>query len=391
MMITRQHKFGFTLVEIMVAIAVSSILMLGVMQIFSSNKRANMIGGGLARVQENARFAMRKLTQDMRMAGYVGCGGQLKNHLDPTATGYSDDLFDIESATGGWEYTNGASTSVTGPAASTAYPLPPTIAAAPTTDADDWANQKAEDLHTTIQGLALPGSDVLILKWAEGGDFGFTIDGTPNNTLATTAKTSTPIEQGTIMAITDCSAGDVFMKVNKAGSINLNKGVASGIFPGNQNPKTSDWSHTYLNGAEPMFFIARAYYIGVGTSGEPALFRITYVRGTGAGDYVIDELAEGVENMQVLFGEDVNGDRLADRYVTADQVHNSESVAADRDHKQISSLKVALLVRSPSEVKPTTSGGTTYNLLGADITAPDDRRLRYVFNSTVKLRNKGLK
>lgn len=384
----KQHKSGFTLVEIMVAIVISSILMLGVMQIFSSNKRANMIGSGLARVQENARFAMRKLSQDMRMAGYVGCGGQLKNHLDETDPNYSDELFDIESPTGGWEYSNGASTSVTSPAAASAYPLSATIAAATTGNADKWDSQKGGDLDASLAGKVLPGSDVLILKWADGGDINFVITGVPS---ASTAKASgkTNIEQDTIMAITDCSAGDVFMKNNNASSTTLTKGTATGHSPGNKLPSKSDWSHNYPNGATAMFFISRAYYIGVGTSGEPALFRNTYVKGTT--DYVTDELAEGVENMQVLFGEDVNGDNLADRYVTADQVHNYETTVADRKHRNINALKVALLVRSPQESKPTASGGTTYNMLGTDITAPSDRRLRYVFTNTVKLRNKGLK
>jgi type IV pilus assembly protein PilW len=375
MISTRHYKSGFTLVELMVAIVVSSILMLGVMQIFSSNKRANMMGGGLARVQENARFAMRKITQDMRMAGYVGCAGNLKNHLDDTDDDYSDDLFDIESATAGWEFTNGSSPSATRPTGT--YTLSSTIAAS-ATNASKWDNDNGDNLHDTLDDLAIPGSDVLILKWAEGGDFAFNITNTTGNAVAnTTAATNIP--QDTILAITDCSAGDVFMKANNASSSSLSKGVAAGHYPGNKNPASSNWSHNYTMGATALYFISRAYFIGVGTSGEPALYRMTYV--TGTTNPVVDELAEGVENMQVLFGEDAGTDNVADRYVTGDNV---------TDHKKVSSLKVALLVRSPNEVKPSASS-TTYTLLGTNITAPNDRRVRYVFNSTVKLRNKGLK
>jgi type IV pilus assembly protein PilW len=83
--------------------------------------------------------------------------------------------------------------------------------------------------------------------------------------------------------------------------------------------------------------------------------------------------------MQVLYGEDVNGDGMPERYVTADRVS---------DHATVVALKVALLIRSLEEVKPIEES-INYDLLGTTIRAPNDARLRYVVTSTVKLRNKG--
>ena len=64
---------GLTLVELMIAMTISSILMVGISNIYSSSKQAYKINDEFSVLQENARLAFRFLTQDIRMAGYVGC------------------------------------------------------------------------------------------------------------------------------------------------------------------------------------------------------------------------------------------------------------------------------------------------------------------------------
>ncbi|MGD8483348.1 MAG: PilW family protein [Thioalkalispiraceae bacterium] len=384
---------GFTLVEIMIAIAISSILMLGVTQIFSANKRGSMISNGLGRIQENARYAMRKLTQDMRMAGYTGCSGKYDNHLDKTDPAYDDDLFEIENATGGWEYTGGSSTSVTQPGVGTAYQLPSSIAL--DSDATNWEDTDDGDaLPASLVARAIPGSDVLILKWAAEPDSSYNFQvknmNTTKEAINTVAQTNIPA--GTIVIITDCSQGDIFQNTSNANASSVARGTAGSHKPGNTNPGSTNWSHNYPSGATLLQFISRAYFIGIGASGEPALWRATYIEGTATG-IVYEEIAEGIENMQVLYGEDVNAvndtadddndvpPTTIDRYVTAQQL---------TDHFHVAGLKVALLARSTEEVKQSASSDT-YTLLDTPIASPSDRRMRYVFTSTVKLRNRGIK
>ncbi len=75
MSITRQFKpypRGLSLIELMIAIVVSSILMLGIVQVFSLNKRIYGAQDDAARMQESGRYAFNLLMQDLRRAGYFG-------------------------------------------------------------------------------------------------------------------------------------------------------------------------------------------------------------------------------------------------------------------------------------------------------------------------------
>ena len=49
---------GFTLVELMVALAVSLLLLAGVIQVYLSSKQAYRVQDNVARIQESGRLAM---------------------------------------------------------------------------------------------------------------------------------------------------------------------------------------------------------------------------------------------------------------------------------------------------------------------------------------------
>ncbi len=67
---THRRQRGFTLVEIMVALAIAIILLVGVYSVYLASKRGYALQDGLARQQENGRFAVEFLNRDLRMAGY---------------------------------------------------------------------------------------------------------------------------------------------------------------------------------------------------------------------------------------------------------------------------------------------------------------------------------
>ena len=85
-----QH--GLTLIELMVAMAIFSILMLGVSNVFTANKRNYAIQEQLARLQENSRFAFSVMTQDLRNAGFAGCNPDINSLLNPAGAGFSTAL-----------------------------------------------------------------------------------------------------------------------------------------------------------------------------------------------------------------------------------------------------------------------------------------------------------
>ena len=63
---------GLTLVELMVALAIGSFLMIGAIQIYNQSRQAFVINESIARVQETAQFAMDTIEADLRMASNWG-------------------------------------------------------------------------------------------------------------------------------------------------------------------------------------------------------------------------------------------------------------------------------------------------------------------------------
>jgi len=63
---------GFTLIELMVALAISAIVMMALIQVFSSQQRTFSQQSDLANTQSLARNALFQMARDIRMAGYTG-------------------------------------------------------------------------------------------------------------------------------------------------------------------------------------------------------------------------------------------------------------------------------------------------------------------------------
>lgn len=64
---------GFGLIEIMVAMVLGLIVSMGIVQIFIASKGTYQSQDAAARMQEDARFALSKLVQEIRMTGMYGC------------------------------------------------------------------------------------------------------------------------------------------------------------------------------------------------------------------------------------------------------------------------------------------------------------------------------
>ena len=86
---TRHANAGLSLIEIMVALAIAAILLFGLSQIFIGSKNVYRLQEGMSRVQENARFVLQYLENNVRMAGYMGCG----NDVDLTVKAGSPPAF----------------------------------------------------------------------------------------------------------------------------------------------------------------------------------------------------------------------------------------------------------------------------------------------------------
>lgn len=63
---------GFTLVELMVAMAIGLLIILAVGSVFVGARQSYQDNEALARMQENARYALEMLTHDLKHAGFMG-------------------------------------------------------------------------------------------------------------------------------------------------------------------------------------------------------------------------------------------------------------------------------------------------------------------------------
>ncbi|MBF0369105.1 MAG: PilW family protein [Magnetococcales bacterium] len=61
---------GFTLVELMVAMTLGLVLLTGIIRILQSNQDTYQLQEGVGEIQENGRFVLDFLAQDMRMTGF---------------------------------------------------------------------------------------------------------------------------------------------------------------------------------------------------------------------------------------------------------------------------------------------------------------------------------
>lgn len=357
---TRKTLSGFGIVEIMVAMTISLVLLIGVVEIFSGSKKSYSMTENLSRMQENGRFAMDALVRHIRMAGFLPCktSGNIVNTLNST----SPMLDFFGGAIKGYE--GGVSA------------FPATFPASGTSPGDRVATSDA----------------IIVLK---GGDETYHVTSHVANAATVHLGKEHNLNPGQVVMMCDGENAAIFQITNSNQSnktIVHNEGAGS---PGNCTKAmggSGDCSNqagiqstAYTDGGQVVTFEGHAYYVGVSSSGSTySLYRKSVLDDATTSD--AQELLEGIESMQLLYGEDANGDKLAERYVTADAVGNWNTVV---------SVRLGLLVHSPETVSPETDT-RQYNVAGTVIgtaTAVQheaDKRLRYAFNSTIKLRNRGI-
>jgi type IV pilus assembly protein PilW len=375
---------GFSLVELMVAMLLGLILIAGMVEIFTTSRFTYQVQDGLARVQENGRFALDVMKRDIRLAGYVGCSRLSLDQMTDINNTLQSTPPDFNHMNGlqGWEADNTAPTEATQGAP---YALDPTGLAVAQVDgnaatvaaAAGWGTGGvgAAGLDTSVS--ALPGSDV-IRVWRLAGA-GLQITNIPGAGAGTVVDTvaNTIIQDDDILLLTDCLSGDWVQacSIQTIGGGALRLTLSNGCTPGNipSLPLTVGVGANVFKLQSHVYFVGKR---GGATANPPALFRAPLDNDGTLG--AAEELIEGVESMQITYGEDTDGDLQADRYVVADAVV---------DWQEVTSVRLGLLLASVDEPGAFTDD-TTYNVNGSWFDPADDRRLRKVFSTTIALRNR---
>ncbi|MCK9530003.1 MAG: PilW family protein [Gammaproteobacteria bacterium] len=340
---------GFSLVEILVVLVISLILLAGVWNVFLASRQSYRTNEALSLVQDNGRYAAGLLARELRLTGYKGsCGPNttINNLLDPGGAGYEPALFDLDNALQGWD--------------------------------------NALPVETFTQGVSgyVAGTDVLLSKHA-GLLTSLTASGnTATNAVDINLTNSSGIPTGAIVVVSDHQGCDIFQNGADASASKLNRGA--GGTPGNINPDTSFFSHEYEGDMEIYTVRSALYYIGADTDGRPALRRRLFDQGSASDEL----LADGVEDMQITYGEDLNGDRRVDRYCPADAIASWRDVLAARVTLRVASRTADIL--DVDQALTYDDGAADPDPAGCEATevTSSDRRLRQVFTTTIALRNR---
>jgi len=194
------------------------------------------------------------------------------------------------------------------------------------------------------------------------------------------------ITSGMAVLISDCDNGDIFQVTDTSG--------ASLAHAAGTNT-SANLSKTYASGSRVYQARQVTFCIAQGAdAAQPSLRRLENpadgeICGKPETSPAGDELIEGVENMQILYGEDTdadsegaNGDGTANRYVDID--------TAGLDVDRIVSVRLSLLARSLKNYLTTAPSPYTFPpwITPSTPTTPTDRHLRKVFTTTITLRNK---
>ena len=304
-----KKQAGMSLVEVMVAITISLILLAGIGQIYMSNKQTYRTTDAMSRLQENGRFAMDFISQSVRNSDHWGCLGRFSNVSDPD----------------------------------------PVISADVDGDGTDEtvANFSAglssmNDL--AVAGLLLPSDTIRLISASQDG---MSVSSALAGAATIVVDNAAEFSVGDDILINDCENAEI------ATITGINLGTDTLTISNNLLREYIDATvHT---------LVVTTYSLSVNAAGNPAL------------DLNGAELVEGVENMQVLYGEDTDGDRVANYYVAPGTIVNMNNVV---------SAKLTLTVRTLDDniaLRP-----RDINNDGVD----DDSRIAKNYTATLAIRNR---
>jgi len=356
---------GLSLVELMIASVVALVMLAGVGQLFLSTRQMNIADDASADIQDTGQHILHYLSEQVRLAGMLGCAKLGANNYTSSISNYDADYYHPFNI-GIQGYQKNLST------------LPPAL-----------------DSLTIAAG-----TDILVVRRAT--DEGFRLIQQQDDTsfyaehLSTESKacksSSLPringICQDDILIAVDCQKARSFV-VSSISDIAVGSNTVVQI-KHEANNLPSNWGGPASDNPMDKFDIrdttlnkvaTTAYFIG---SSDTLYMKVNNDNSAA--------LASGVEYLRILYGIDSDDDGSVNRYVSASTL-SADPQAADNFNRVVS-LQIAVLVRSQNQVLSAnefnSSSTQSYDLLGTTVTKNADGYLHQVFQTTVNLRNGGM-
>ena len=322
---------GITLIELMIALVIGLLATGAMLKVYVDSSRLYRFNEGLARIQENGRFATEFIRRDARMAGFWGCNHEatLTNRIKTSVLDYP--RYELSGITG----TSGSESND------------------PDTITFSGAGRSVGKVKNDMPSTTASGRD-------------FRVIGTET------------INTGDALLISDCDMTDIFYVTKARGRDNKRK-----LWHKHTKNTPNSFSKAYAAGSTLYRVQQTTFCIAADAdTAQPSLRRLVIDPTKPTTDQncltVGQDLVEGIENMQILMGEDTNSDfdGSVNRYV------DPSDLVSDR----IVSTHISLLAVSPSNNVTTEPAPYFFN--GAKDISTDDRYLRKDFTTTIALRNK---
>ena len=319
-----RRQAGLTLVELMVALAIGSFLIVGAVQIYSQSRQSYIVNESIAKVQDTATFAMDAIESDLRMASNWG---RMSRGLGVEGRSVAGDA------------------------------NPTGLAGVPGECGVEWVLDLALHVDGDNNGYTLPCPPAEVVQ-------------ANSDHVVVRRATVAPVapEAGRLQIQTTRVQGEVFLSDGTAGSI-----------PSAFAPADSA-THNLL---------VTSYYVASDSElipGVPTLRRKVLRMNAGVADVIDEEIAPGVENLQVQFGIDVDEDNSVDRYVNpGDGIYDPDD-GAYIPGARIITARVWLVVRGV-DIEVGLDDSRTYTPGDVDLGQPTDQFRRMQVSKTILLRN----
>lgn len=327
---------GFSIIEFMVAITLGALLVATAGSVYLSNKTTFRVQDALARLQENARYANYFLNREIRMAGFQGCASESYVTMNNLVKNPSSVLL-YDSPLQGFD---GSATSFT-----------------PT-------------LPTNLSGKVALGTDALEIRMATNTNVQLRDDmNQTNNPILVYDRLG--IKAGEVVMISNCRFGDIFIAGGNTHATAITHTTSENI--------SNHLSVAYTAGAQVMRYTYSAFYIkdtGRTNARNEPVYALVHQDLNGHEM----EIADGVDNMQISYGIDTNGDNAANLY------QNAAEVQSGNNWDKVISVKINLLLATVENVS---NQSRTYQFNDMTYT-PSDGKLRREWQTFITLRNRGL-
>jgi len=339
-----RRQYGVTLIELMVAMVLGLLVAAGIVTVFLSTSSSNRAQTQMARLQEEGRFAITRLKDDLSMANGQYCTSSGGNAHPSTAGPYLDGLRAPTIYANGATALMDALSDVTTPwGDGSSYPKLPTgpyslpsflsmrgydCTATDCTPVDPHTAVTGIPEAGTAAGNRVVGTAVLTLRYlnsaggwtinppgsADGSTMISNTDGTLKEVNLKPLSTESPItafKDGDLAMLADCSNAQVFA-VDGGGTAKLSTNTSNFASPSAQQgmsaPKLFDFNRD---------FQTVTYYLAVVDNGDGHTTGALIRRLNGTDN----ELVRGVERLDFKYGVEYPDGSM--RFLTAAEVDSS--------------------------------------------------------------------